>query len=573
MPVIDQIKQTGATFTPPILADFLAGRLAANLSKVDDIQVLDPSCGEGELLVSMSNILENKKIAHSLTGYDTNVNYLSNTELRLKESASTQVTLVADDFLSVVDLTKDQLALDFVDKANDTISNSIDVVIANPPYVRTQVLGTERAQTLAKKFDLKGRVDLYYPFLMAMTEALKEGGIVGVITSNRYLFTKSGKSIRDYLNANYDIIEVIDLGDTKLFDAAVLPAIFIGRKKKKNAVRGGKARFSKIYEELNGYDGKLYSAEHVIEVLNTKESGFFKIGDKKYKKTSGWLSYDGSKSNQWQLLSDEEAKWVDQIRSNASSSVGDLFKVRVGIKTTADKVFISDQWDNQPMNGPEKELLKPLISQENIQAWSVSDELKLKVLYTHYSDGQQKKKVIDLADYPKAEKYLLANEERLKGRKYVIKAGRKWYEIWVPQQPHLWSKPKIVFPDISVCPRFCFDTTGKLVNGNCYWIVAEEEKAIEKLLLVQGIANSKLMTKYHDLVFNNKLYSGRRRYFSQYVERYPLPDLNSEAAKEIVQIADQLNKSIAQKEMVDLENELELVVAKAFKVDPVFNLD
>ena len=85
---------------------------------------------------------------------------------------------------------------------------------------------------VAKKYNLKGRVDLYYPFLIAMTHALKENGIVGVITSNRFLFTKSGNSVRKFLFENYDILEVIDLGDTKLFDAAVLPAIFIGRKKK-----------------------------------------------------------------------------------------------------------------------------------------------------------------------------------------------------------------------------------------------------------------------------------------------------------------------------------------------------
>ena len=52
-----------------------------------------------------------------------------------------------------------------------------------------------------------------------------------MITSNRYISTKSGGDIRKFLLDNYDIIEIIDLGDTKLFNAAVLPAIFIGKKK------------------------------------------------------------------------------------------------------------------------------------------------------------------------------------------------------------------------------------------------------------------------------------------------------------------------------------------------------
>lgn len=48
----------------------------------------------------------------------------------------------------------------------DNIKNEFaDIVIANPPYVRTQVLGTAKAKQLARDFNLTGRVDLYYPFL------------------------------------------------------------------------------------------------------------------------------------------------------------------------------------------------------------------------------------------------------------------------------------------------------------------------------------------------------------------------------------------------------------------------
>jgi hypothetical protein len=111
------------------------------------------------------------------------------------------------------------------------------------------------------------------------------------------------------------------------------------------------------------------------------------------------------------------------------------------------------------------------------------------------------------------------------------------------------------------------------VNGNCYWIVAESDDEVEKLLLIQGIANSKLMTKYHDLVYNNKLYSGRRRYLSQYVEKYPLPDPASSGAFEIVQIVKQLNTEIDEATVQILLADLELKVAAAFNVPPVITLD
>jgi hypothetical protein len=83
------------------------------------------------------------------------------------------------------------------------------------------------------------------------------------------------------------------------------------------------------------------------------------------------------------------------------------------------------------------------------------------------------------------------------------------------------------------------------------------------LLLIQGVANSTLMAQYHDLCFNNKLYSGRRRYLSQYIEKYPIPNPDNVFSKRIIEIVKLLNgKNHASKEK--LENELNDCVLKSF---------
>ena len=225
----EQIKNTGATFTPKELAVFLAERIASYISNAHQ-KVLDPACGEGELLLAMGHTLLNSNISFDIAGFDTNNIYLDITKNRLKSSFSNEMCFFCEDFLQAIDIRNNNNTIDLFQGESCPLNNCYDIVIANPPYVRTQILGSEQAQMLAKKFQLKGRVDLYYPFLIAMTESLKEGGILGVITSNRYLSTKSGESVRQYLSTNYDILELIDLGDTKLFEAAVLPAIFIGKK-------------------------------------------------------------------------------------------------------------------------------------------------------------------------------------------------------------------------------------------------------------------------------------------------------------------------------------------------------
>lgn len=564
------IKSTGATFTPAMLADYLANKIAFYLGDGRK-RVLDPACGEGELLISICENLSQLEIPYEITGYDSNDQYLNKAAERLAAFGPNNINLVKADFLSTIKTKKEQIQLDFNPNEEKSINNSFDLVIANPPYVRTQILGTAQAQEFAKKFNLKGRVDLYYPFLIAMTESLKEGGILGVITSNRYLSTKGGESIRKYLTENYDILELIDLGDTKLFNAAVLPAIFIGKKRKVD--KSSPTKFVKIYEEFNGYDGNLIPASSVYEILNSKESGYFSVKGKRFKKSTGILRYRVGTGDCWEFLSNKESSWVTQIDSFAKNRVQDFFKVKVGIKSTADKIFIGDRWGELNENMPESELLKDLISQENIERWSAKKNFNLKVLYPHISINGEKT-VINIDKYPKTKKYFLTHEQKLKSRKYLIDAGRQWFELWVPHHPDFWHYPKLVFPDISLYPRFYFDEKGSIVNGNCYWIVASKKEDIEKLLLIQGIANTKLMTKYHDLVFNNKLYSGRRRYFSQYVEKYPLPDFKSEQAKRIITIVNHLNESQdrSPSKIEKLERELELSVAEAFNVEPVFSL-
>ncbi|WP_462249679.1 Eco57I restriction-modification methylase domain-containing protein [Ekhidna sp.] len=560
-----EIKHTGATFTPESLATFLAEKIA-KYSTLDSnqISVLDPSCGDGELLLAMGKLLCSQKNEFLLRGCDLNLKYLEESTNRLNQF--TNVDLIEGDFLEAISLTDQNKQIDLFtsDEVSNTLNNSADIIIANPPYVRTQILGAEKAQLLAKKFGLTGRVDLYYPFLIAMTESLVENGILGVITSNRYLSTKGGESIRKYLVDNYEILEVIDLGDTKLFNAAVLPAIFIGKKKSK--IKGGilkEGSFTKVYEELNGIS-PTHSSADIYELLNENESGCYSILDKKFNLSKGSLRYTTGTKDLWQMLSDAETEWVHRLEDNSQSKVKDHFKVRVGVKTTADSVFVRDDW-NELSQKPESEILYPLITQQNIGKWSLDDKLALELLYTHY-DENGKKKVIDLKKYPNAANYLEQHKKELSARTYVIKAKRNWFEIWVPQNPALWKLPKLVFPDISVEPRFYLDNSGSVVNGNCYWIAAEDRNQLDILYLLQGVANSSIMIKYHDLIFNNKLYSGRRRYFSQYVENYPLPDECSSESKAVIKLIKELN---ANKPTHDIktQSKLDKLVTRAFGLD------
>lgn len=552
-----EIKKSGATFTPVQLADFLAEKILSQIENhVEPLTVLDPACGDGSLL-SAINTAGGKRIK-TLIGYDTNNKYLEKADSLLKKiSNNIRHEFVCEDFLktypSVNGLFTDKLSPEFA-----------DIVIANPPYVRTQVLGAERAQQLARDYNLSGRIDLYYPFLMAMTNALKKGGILGVITSNRYLSTKSGGKIRKFLLDNYEIIEIIDLGDTKIFNAAVLPAIFIGKKKQhKNSVsKAGK--YISIYEAEGTLKNTDYTYKSIFDILKSDKPGCYTADGIQYILKIGLLKHSSDKTGIWQMSDEQENKWIDTINSNTAFRIKDKFKVKVGIKSCADNIFISQLWDKEGFE-IENDLLYPMISQENIEAWSIDKDAMLKILYPHYSKNG-KRQVFDIKKYPSALQYLEKHRKQLENRNYVIKAGRKWYEYWVPQNPESWKYPKVVFPDISVRPRFCFDESGAIVNGNCYWMFAQNEEERDLLLLIEGVSNSSVMIKYHDLCFNNKLYSGRRRYLAQYIEQYPIPSPELESSKQIVSLVERLNKSSDKDERDTLTSEIDRLVKISFAI-------
>lgn len=526
-----ETKERGAHFTPRDIALYIAEGLYGMMDNPPaNVSVLDPSCGDGELLLAMYEVLKQHGHGVSLVGVDNDSATLSLAEQRIGSIISPGDTFrpVNADFLEC-ESSQAQLTLDLGADAITPHISPVDVVIANPPYVRTQVIGAERSQFLAAKYGLNGKTDLYHAFFIAYKSFLKEGGVLGVITSNKYLYNKSGAAVREYVRTNYRLDYLADLGDTKVFEAAVLPAILFARNVEPAS---SPVKCQRIYEKDS--NGSATHKESVADVLREDSEGEYEVGGKTYLKESGHIRGVEQSKEPWMLCTTAEEAWLQNIDRMAACRLEDVAKVRVGIKTTADNVFIRTSWQDLPSDlVPESELIRPLISSKDSTRWQLKRAPLKSVLYTHEVVGG-KRRPIDLENYPHARSYFMSHFDQLDGRSYVKKAKRKWYEIWVPQDPQAWSLRKIVFPDISDRAKFSYDATGAIVDGNCYWITLDEDIDCDYLYLILAVANSSLMDQYHEKAFQNRLYSGKRRYLTQYVNRYPLPDLYSNAAQELV---------------------------------------
>ena len=560
---VESRKKEGAHYTPEVFSDFISKNIiyVANIKKNESIKVVDPAVGDGELLISLIKELKAQAFRKiDVYGFDTNPVSIEITRKRLKEVyPDIMPTLQNRDFLQIC-IEKGSLS-DSKDLFYSSDIPDFDLLIANPPYIRTQVLGADKSQILSKNFGLKGRVDIYQAFLVAMKSVLKPSGVAGVIVSNRFLTTKGAGKFREIIYNHYSIKKIWDFGDTKVFDAAVLPAVLI--LSMNNKEKSSTIPFSSIYisDEENCSISSPY-VENQIQALNY--NGFVSSSQGNFIVKNGHLTFDSKPSDLWRLQNIESEQWLQQVSSNTWCLFKDIGKIRVGVKTTADNVFIRKDWKNEV--GYEPELLCPLITHHVAGRFKCNQKEKKAILYTH-TVINGKRQPFNIADYPLSKKYLEENKKQLTNRKYVIKANRNWFEIWVPQNPALWKYPKIVFRDISEQPTFWIDREGSIVNGDCYWLLRDNEEMPEDILwLVLAVANSRFIEEYYDIKFQNKLYSNRRRFITQYVEQFPVPNPNIKESKLLIDLAKKCFNEMDKNKIIKIENKIDELVYEAFKI-------
>ncbi len=542
-------KEKGAHYTPEGLANFVAEQVAAQFQPNCKLRVLDPAVGDGVLLRVLSEKLGTR---HHFDGFDIDAPALEQAEKYLNTALPRKAfELHHSDFLAR-----------FSGSANDlfqtTPAPEYDAAISNPPYVRTQVLGAASAQRLASVFNRTGRIDLYFAFLACISLSLKPGGIAGVIVSNRFMTTKAGADVRAGLLRDFDILHIWDFGDTKLFEAAVLPVVLVLRKKVSPGNSQDLPKFSTIYTTSTPAESV---SQSIFEAL--KLDGPVEVSGVTYLVSHGNLE-TRRPDDVWRLANEEKDAWLETVGRNTYRTFGEIGKIRVGVKTTADNVFIGN-WNNRP-NDERPELLRPLITHHVAARFRVDlSKVEREILYTHEIRGG-KRQAVELGRYPVSKGYLETHRPQLEGRRYVIAAKRNWYEIWVPQNPSSWDQPKLIFTDISEKPTCWIDLTGAVVNGDCYWMIPARSEDSDLLWLALAVGNSRFIEVFYDHKFNNKLYAGRRRFMTQYVEQFPIPDPATDVGKKLISLAKEIHRMKPTEDTSDLEAECERLVENAFGV-------
>ena len=93
-------------------------------------------------------------------------------------------------------------------------------------------------------------------------------------------------AIRKLLINEFEVLELIDLGDTRIFDAAVLPAVIIARRRHSTVFNMGQSPpFVKIYETNDKSSARRFSS--IYESLQDNSPGVVTVKQKRYQVTTG----------------------------------------------------------------------------------------------------------------------------------------------------------------------------------------------------------------------------------------------------------------------------------------------
>lgn len=149
------------------------------------------------------------------------------------------------------------------------IENGFDIVIGNPPYVVPKTLTQNEKKYFINKYKSAiYQINLYLMFIERGLTLGNKNGILSYIVPNTWLINKTVKDFRKYFIENYRIHKIADLTSQEVFEATVLPIVFVAGKKL------SKKSSSIIVQTQNGdaFEDKLE-----IELSNVNEKNNYLI--------------------------------------------------------------------------------------------------------------------------------------------------------------------------------------------------------------------------------------------------------------------------------------------------------
>ena len=341
------------------------------------------------------------------------------------------------------------------------VNDGFDIVIGNPPYIQLQNNGGELAQLYApcnyKTYARTG--DIYCLFYERGYQLLKPNGHLCYITSNKWMRAGYGEKTREFFAKNTNPILLIDFAGVKIFESATVDTNIL--------------LFAKAANE--------HKTLCAVTNKQNKDS---------VKNLSVFVQQSGSvcefsNSDSWVILSPIEQSIKRKIEAVGTPLKDWDIQINYGIKTGFNDAFIintekRDEILSNCQTEDERkrtaELIRPILRGRDIKRYGYN-WAGLYLIATFPS------RHYDIEKYPAVKNYLLGfGIERLEqtGKSHIvngekIKARKKTNNKWFETQDSIsywedFSKPKIVYPNMTKYMPFVYDESRFLTNQKCFII-------------------------------------------------------------------------------------------------------
>ena len=380
-----------------------------------------------------------------------------------------------------------------------------DVVIGNPPYVRQEALTTTDKEYYSRKYAVgNGTADLYVYFYEKAFQVLKENGLLGFITPNKFYKTQYGKELRQYL-MNYKIIDLIDFFELKVFEDASTDAQILTAQKTNE-----KTPF--YYSPLKNLES--FTTDFHSIVINP----------------------DNLNVNSWVFANNMESGILAKIKQNAIT-IAEYTKngIEYGIKTGLNEAFIIDENTKNKIlaeDAKSKALIKPYINPTDIHRYHLDKSNAYYFINTRYD--------LDISKYKGVFNWLTNFDKKLQARQ---DKGKHHFNLRACKYYDKLEQPKIIYIYTAVNHHFYYDEEGYYINNSCY-LISNADKFLSVWL------NSKVFSFYkklHFVAYGDSSEKGRAKLDYNKFINTPIPIISEEQKQPFIEKADKmllLNKNL-----------------------------
>ena len=326
-----------------------------------------------------------------------------------------------------------------------------DCIIGNPPYIQLQSMGKSADVLERMGYVTYARTgDIYCLFYELGMNLLAPNGYLCYITSNKWMRARYGEALRGYFASKTNPIMLVDFAGVKIFDAITVDA---------NILLSQKA--------TNIFNTRACSVQNANGLNNLSD----------FVQQEGVVC-DFVSSDSWVILSPIEQSIKRKIEAVGTPLKDWDIQINYGIKTGFNDAFIINtekrdeilaNCQTEDERNRTAELIRPILRGRDIKRYEY-EWADLWIIATFPS------RHYDIESYPAVKNYLLSiGIERLEqtGETHIvngkkIKARKKTCNEWFETQDSIsywedFSKPKIIWGEISDKSKFAFDFLGEYI--------------------------------------------------------------------------------------------------------------